>query len=393
MSLTKYADEITYSEFYQNYHQSRWWYKKGCFSSGKLFNWADLSNIVSTHEFPDRDLVLAKPGKAYSPLSPARLKSDDENIAHIVGTPSVFSEHIKQGSTLILNRAHKWHPPIARFCADLIAELATDVRTNIYASWKEESAFGAHWDEHDVLVVQLSGKKHWKLYGLADSNPISHRVTKSTNSELEFEVTLEEGDLLYVPKGQVHEVRTGDVPSLHATVGINRLTGIDLFDWLKQVAARQSSFREALPSLKNRELLEEFIADYIRRIQGLLKDGVDMASFEQFSKSKISSRPFVSLPAVGVSKEKKNFSGKKFKINPFITVLGSLDGGDIVLGNGHKKWVAPPFFVEFFEIMVNGMTIEYDSILEKVTTNKSSPEIINSTLADMVDQGVVSLVD
>lgn len=36
--------------------------------------------------------------------------------------------------------------------------------------------FGTHWDDHNVIVVQVEGSKHWRLYGPTRSAPM-HRDT------------------------------------------------------------------------------------------------------------------------------------------------------------------------------------------------------------------------
>ena len=69
--------------------------------------------------------------------------------------------------------------------------------------WTPSNCYGpgAHTDDHDVLVVQLTGKKYWKL-----------------SSE---EVTLNAGDILYLKKGILHDPITDSTSdSLHLTIGM-----------------------------------------------------------------------------------------------------------------------------------------------------------------------------
>lgn len=72
---------------------------------------------------------------------------------------------------------------------------------NVYWSPANCSGSGAHTDNHDVIVIQLSGQKHWKL---------AHE-----------EVTLRSGDILFVRKGTLHDPVTDAInDSIHLTIGM-----------------------------------------------------------------------------------------------------------------------------------------------------------------------------
>ncbi|WSC07830.1 cupin domain-containing protein [Streptomyces scopuliridis] len=49
--------------------------------------------------------------------------------------------------------------------------LRTGVQTNLYASLTAREGFGVHWDDHDVIVIQIDGAKRWKLYGPTRTAP------------------------------------------------------------------------------------------------------------------------------------------------------------------------------------------------------------------------------
>lgn len=261
----------------------------------------------------------------------------------------------------------------------------------MYASWsRDKGAFGKHWDEHDALIIQLDGKKHWKIYGKADNNAVSRKYSKGNSDELLSEFVMEKGDILYIPMGQVHSVETEDDISLHATVGIRRLTGLDLFDWLKEEMSNQPKFRERLPNIDDKDELNRFMTEFINNLATLQwKDSEDKISLEKHLKSKIITRPYVSFPHIGLSNQNKNLENKIFAINSFITYLGIHTAG-LKISDGCKKWVVPNEVSTSFKQLLDGELVNYETILSDGQKNGIDTNTIEKICSDMVDEGVVT---
>lgn len=385
--LQYYMNDEALLEFKNHYKNSEWWLKKNSFNKVNLCDWNDLSNIVSTYNFKHNDLVLAKSKMQFNPFS----SNNKDYEFHKINVANIFSNYIRQGYTLILNSAHSWHPPISRFCSHLAQELNTFTQTNLYASWAyDEGAFGTHWDEHDVLIIQLDGRKNWKIFDKADTNPVSHKYSTGTSDVLLSEFTLEKGDILYIPMGQLHAVSMGNDISLHATVGIRRLTGLDVFEWLKDEVSKLSSFRGRIPSLNDTDELNVFMEDFLSNISSLKwNTSKDIISFEQYIKSKIDTRPYIGFPHIGFKSNNKEFFNKNFKINAFITYLGEHKVG-LKVSDGTKKWVVPFGVSTSFIKLLSGSVVTYDSILYEGQSNGLDVPTIEKICSDMLDQGVVT---
>ena len=54
--------------------------------------------------------------------------------------------------------------PLADLCRQLEAEFSCPVQTNIYLTPPNAQGFQTHYDNHDVLVLQVEGAKRWRLY-------------------------------------------------------------------------------------------------------------------------------------------------------------------------------------------------------------------------------------
>lgn len=167
---------------------------------------------------------------------------------HLV-TPRLSSEKIlkgyRDGNTIVLNSLHLRHEPINKMCCHLEEVFGQPFKTNLYLTPPNAQGFGAHFDPHDVFILQIEGEKLWKIYDSYVPFPI-----QTTDTPFEkvgppiHEFFLKPGDLLYLPRGYVHEASTSKNHSLHLTVGLYAITWADL---ISEVARNTQSLRQALP--------------------------------------------------------------------------------------------------------------------------------------------------
>jgi hypothetical protein len=177
---------------------------------------------------------------------------DDEPLS---GTlfPDIGQVHqaFARGKTVILKAMqHRW-PAVAALCRNLEGFFSCPVHTNLYLTPKGAQGFAAHYDTHEVFVLQIEGSKHWRFYGPARDLPLEDEKAVLGRDELPAptqEVTVHAGDLLYMPRGHVHEAFTSDCLSLHLTVGVRIFRWADvLVHALAGVCARDVRFRASLP--------------------------------------------------------------------------------------------------------------------------------------------------
>ncbi|MBC7767943.1 MAG: hypothetical protein H7124_04090 [Phycisphaerales bacterium] len=172
--------------------------------------------------------------------------------AGYVDRGAVADKH-RLGATIILNQAHQFDPALARLCRGLEHAFSSHVQTNIYLTPPNAQGFRTHYDNHDVLVIQVEGAKAWRLYDKPVDTPYrgeGFEVGKHTPGELRHEFTLQAGDCAYVPRGLMHDASTaGDGPSLHVTVGLIARTWADLMlEAISEAALRSPELRRSLPA-------------------------------------------------------------------------------------------------------------------------------------------------
>src|SRR6266480_4558078 len=69
-----------------------------------------------------------------------------------------------RGATLVLQGLHRTWPPLVAFASELAAELGHPVQVNAYVTPPQNTGFAAHYDVHDVFVLQIAGRKKWRVH-------------------------------------------------------------------------------------------------------------------------------------------------------------------------------------------------------------------------------------
>ena len=170
--------------------------------------------------------------------------------------------------SIIVNHADFHSSHIANICNDL-QKTFPHVYANSYLTPPNGHAVEAHADDRDVLVIQILGQKTWKVYKKV---PIQFPFEKeqvgkngvevppaTLKGGLYFgneEVVLQPGDVLYLPRGFVHEASTETpqtdqfLPSFHATIAIathDWCLSVVLSETIRQKLNDFTDFRRALP--------------------------------------------------------------------------------------------------------------------------------------------------
>jgi hypothetical protein len=137
------------------------------------------------------------------------------------------------GYTVVLDDVEQYVRSVGLLAHAIEAELHFATKVNAYITPSESQGFVAHYDGHDVLILQIQGSKIWHLYDGADVAPHELRyeekwVAVEGLSSPTTDVRLVVGDVLYVPRGKVHAAQATSEPSVHLTVGIHAPTALTL---------------------------------------------------------------------------------------------------------------------------------------------------------------------
>jgi len=167
------------------------------------------------------------------------------------GSLDCLCTEYREGATIVLQFLHERWQPLGSLCASLAAEFSAFFQVNAYLTPSQSKGLDTHYDIHDVFVLQTEGSKHWRLFDRAvslpsKSQPFNADTTKPSKLIEEFD--LRRGDLIYIPRGYMHDAASRGEASLHLTVGINSITwGVVAVRALENLIERELQFRESLP--------------------------------------------------------------------------------------------------------------------------------------------------
>jgi hypothetical protein len=169
------------------------------------------------------------------------------SFSGMADVPRVAAE-FEAGATLVLQGLHLHHHPSAVYCRELEMALGCPVQANAYWTPSSAQGFDVHHDTHDVFVLQVAGRKRWRVYAPVLELPLkTQRWSPALGDPGEpvQELLLEPGDTLYLPRGWPHEAATGDGESLHLTIGLHPPTRLDALHAALDAAAGDVELRRA----------------------------------------------------------------------------------------------------------------------------------------------------
>lgn len=158
---------------------------------------------------------------------------------------------IKSGCTLVLNETNTYDATMEVACRALQWWTSELAQVNVYLTTGQAAGFQLHWDDHDVIIVQLAGEKSWEVRGLSRRAPMYRDATPNLDppEEIVWTGTLQAGDVMHIPRGYWHQATRedrGDGFSLHATFGFTKRTGVHWLSWLADQARSEELFRHDL---------------------------------------------------------------------------------------------------------------------------------------------------
>ncbi|MFE9966778.1 JmjC domain-containing protein [Streptomyces sp. NPDC005525] len=258
----------------QTYHRS-YAHFPGTADTAGLFSWDDFNRIIATQRLEPPRLRLSADGEMVPLHRYAIPTTNRRAVTWSRIQPADFHAQLKDGASLVLDAVEKIHPAVGMAAEGLERFLGTSVQTNAYASWTDRDGFGLHWDDHDVVVVQVHGSKRWRLYGSTREAPTFRDVESPESPEGDpvADIVLAPGDVLYLPRGWWHAVTADQgTESLHLTFGMVPHTGADLMLWVVDQLRSSLALRKDIPRFAALPEQSDFIEAVRREVLDRMAD-------------------------------------------------------------------------------------------------------------------------
>jgi ribosomal protein L16 Arg81 hydroxylase len=259
----------------------------------ELLPWSEVNAMLQRHRLEPPRLRLVRKGE-FAPKT-SYLRYEGAKVPFVV--PEKLSQQLRDGYTLIIDAVDDMVPGVMQLAEDFERVLHEGVQVNLYAGWREQQGFHRHCDTHDVIVLQVYGKKYWRVYEGGRLHPLRDDIEPNqvAPEQVVWEGLLEDGDVLYIPRGWWHEASgVGDV-TLHLTFGIHQRTGVNLLHWVTDQLRTSTEFRAPLRRFGSAEEQEQQLDELRRQLRAAV-DGDLFGRYFTHQNTRARSRGWASLP-------------------------------------------------------------------------------------------------
>ncbi|XP_061467237.1 ribosomal oxygenase 1 [Rhineura floridana] len=253
-------------------------------------------NLFSTAEF---DAILRENNVQFGINLDVTSYEDGKRETHNPmgrAVPAVVWDFYKNGCSLRMLNPQAFSSTVWHFLSILQEQFSSMVGANTYLTPAGTQGFAPHYDDIEAFVIQLEGKKHWRVYSPRKKVEVLPQFSSSNFSQREIgdpvlETVLEAGDLLYFPRGFIHQGDClPDAHSLHITVSsYQRNSWGDLLEkllpaTLEMAIEEDVEYRQGLPTdyleymgVLNSDLVDPRRAAFMQKVKALITKLIDYA--------------------------------------------------------------------------------------------------------------------
>ena len=165
----------------------------------------------------------------------------------LIDTDKLFDK-FNNGTSIFLQKMRSSIDTLASFVAQLERELKFRIETHIFLTPDNSQALSEHYDTTSSFIMQVYGSKTWIVSKPILELPTIEQLFNNNTyrgSEKLFEVTLQQGDLLFLPRGVIHQAKTSSEMSMHITSVLYPITWLDIFTTMVDELKNNREFRKS----------------------------------------------------------------------------------------------------------------------------------------------------
>jgi ribosomal protein L16 Arg81 hydroxylase len=173
----------------------------------ELLNWEALNDLLDHGTYPLQQMrVMRESIPIPSTFYLKRGRVD----------PTAIDKLLDQGVSLLFNRLDEHIPALQALCNNIASRTAEQIFAAAIVTSGHGGALKCHYDNEDLLILQVAGTKRWQVFGSPVRNPIAGiREEPAPDDPPEFDHVMRPGDLLFLPAGYWHHCENGPERSLH----------------------------------------------------------------------------------------------------------------------------------------------------------------------------------
>ncbi|XP_075857234.1 ribosomal oxygenase 2 isoform X2 [Microcebus murinus] len=237
-----------------------------------LFRLTDLKSLCGRGVYYGRDVNVCRC------VNGKKKVLNKEGKAHFLQLRKDFDQ---KRATIQFHQPQRFKDELWRIQEKLECFFGSLVGSNVYITPAGSQGLPPHYDDVEVFILQLEGEKHWRLYH--PTVPLAREYSVEAEDKIgrpAHEFTLKPGDLLYFPRGTIHQADTppGLAHSTHVTISTyqNNSWGDFLLDTISglvfDTAKEDVELRAGIP---RQLLLVETTTVATRQLSGFLRTLAD----------------------------------------------------------------------------------------------------------------------
>jgi ribosomal protein L16 Arg81 hydroxylase len=376
------VEPLDVETFLKDYHGKREWIHHGRPDRFEwLLSWQSLNALIRDQRPASPRFRLMKAGRPLPEGAYYRTGQTLRGPLRLLDTSRLLVE-LRGGATLVWDAIDQGHPPIRAAKQALERALRAFVFVNMYASWGTLCGVGDHWDDHDVFVLQITGRKNWCVHPATRKWPMpDESFGDGPPAEYAHEWTLEAGGVLYLPRGWWHRVTPVNEPSLHLTIGVLRPTNADFLSWLLDQAKESDLVRQDFPFATD----DDARAAHAGALRSVLEEWLQPANIALYGRELDDTHyldPRPTLQAVGDANPEAWDPDSQAL---FLSTRAQLQdrGTDVCLVVAGTEWRAPKEAAPLLGALINGRPVRIGTLLECVP---------GSLVSELVTAGIIALI-
>lgn len=256
-SLADLLAPVSVDEFYTEYWSRKPLHIRGAADKlAAIMSWASLTSILNQSGiWSPATLQLMMDTVVVPPADYCKPGRNREGQQGLVSDLAKVRSWLRRGASLVLNNIDTLTPGLRQLAAALANETGGATQANLYCSWQAHPAFNTHFDTHDVFALHIEGRKGWRIYQRHFEAPINHPTFKNLDRAFHEQhkgpvsqvVDMRPGDVLYIPRGFYHDAIAIGSNSMHLSLAVVPVIGMDLITALFDSAVMDAVFRQSIP--------------------------------------------------------------------------------------------------------------------------------------------------
>lgn len=201
---------------------------RDCFTTSRdrspdLFGIQDVHDVLCDSRTTSEYVAIST--KTHRKVNPVEYTVRDDTVVERVSEKVIgrldldrVEEFLSDGSSVVLYKVHEFSPAVRRICRLLQGRTGRLAEAVAFLSPPGRGALSLHQDNVDVIVLQTSGSKRWRIFDHFDGQDEPGLVTVPEGTKPAHRLTLTPGDICYMPAGRPHQALSTDDWSLHISI-------------------------------------------------------------------------------------------------------------------------------------------------------------------------------